>query len=62
MLNGSNLSDLDLSTIDLRAVTYEEREAVIHEAVRRAHAGRARMMSNLMSRLRPGSRDGKERP
>ena len=56
MLNGSNLGELDLSTIDLRAVTHEQREAVMREAIRQAHAGRSRMLSNLIGWLRSRSR------
>ncbi len=52
MLNVSNLSKLHLSTINLRTITSEEREAAIREVIRRAHAGRAKVMYGLVKRLR----------
>jgi hypothetical protein len=51
MLNVSNLSKLDLSAIDIRTMTPAEREAVIREAMRRAHAERAAMTRDLIKRL-----------
>lgn len=59
MLHGSNLSGLDLSTIDLRTVTPEEREAVIREVIRRARAERDKMMPDLIRWLRSCWRDRK---
>lgn len=59
MLNRTNLSEFDLSTID--HLTYEERETVIREAIRRADAERGGMMSRLIGLLRYRSRDRKER-
>jgi hypothetical protein len=53
MLNASTLSELDLSTINMRTITSEEREAVIPEVIRRAHAERAKLVQGLMKRLWP---------
>jgi hypothetical protein len=51
MLNVSNLSKLDLSAIDIRTMTPDEREAVIREVMRRARAARAAVMRDLIKRL-----------
>jgi hypothetical protein len=55
MLNASNLGELDLSTIDLRATSSEERKALIREAIRRAQAERARLVRDVTKRLWPCS-------
>jgi hypothetical protein len=52
MLNLSKLSELDPSTIDMYRITPEEREAVVREAARRAHAARDNVMRDLIKRLR----------
>jgi hypothetical protein len=51
MPNLSNLSKLDLSAIDIRAMTSAEREAVIREAMRRARDERAAVMRDLIQRF-----------
>jgi hypothetical protein len=52
MLNIENLSECDLSTIDVRGITPKEWEAVKGEVVRRAHAERAKVLRQLAKRLR----------
>ena len=47
-----NLSERDLSAIDLRTLTPEEWSEVKGEALRRAHAGRSRLVLDLTKRLR----------
>jgi hypothetical protein len=51
MLNASNLSELDLSTIDPRTISSEERKALIGEVIRRAQAERTRLVRDVMKRL-----------
>jgi hypothetical protein len=51
MLN-EKLSECDLSAIDIRTITPEEWEAVKREVLRRAHAERAKVMRDLIKRLR----------
>lgn len=52
MLNVSKLSELDLSAIDVRRMTTEERDAVTREVIRRARAERAKLMHDLIKWLR----------
>jgi hypothetical protein len=51
MLDVSNLGKVDLSAIDTREITSDEWEAVKREAIRRAHAERARVVRDLAKRL-----------
>jgi hypothetical protein len=57
MLNTSNLSELDLSTVDTHTITVREWAAVKREVVRRAHAERANVIRGLIQRFRPGWHD-----
>jgi hypothetical protein len=50
-LDISKLGELDLSAIDMRTITPEEREAVMREAARRAHAERAKLVHDLINWL-----------
>jgi hypothetical protein len=59
-MNISELSKLDLSTIDVRKIRPEEWDAVRREVTRRAHVERAEMMRRLIKRL--WSRWGDRRP
>jgi hypothetical protein len=52
MLNVWKLGELDFSTIDMRSLTPEEREAVRGEAYRRARAERNKAMRELVGCLR----------
>jgi hypothetical protein len=51
MRNVSNISELDISTINLRALAPEGRKAVVREISRRAYAERARLVHDLTNRL-----------
>ena len=51
MTDLQTLSECNLSTIDMRTITPEEWEAVKREALRRAHAERAKAMRYLIKRL-----------
>jgi hypothetical protein len=51
MLNSAKPSQLDLTTIDLSSITPEEREVVMREVLRRAHAERNKVMHDLMTQL-----------
>jgi hypothetical protein len=51
MRNVSNISELDISAINLRALTPEERKAVVREVSRRGYAERARLVHDLTNRL-----------
>jgi hypothetical protein len=61
MLDLSRLRELNLSEIDIRSITPEEWEAVQREAVRRAHAERAKLVRDLIKQLRCWWQDRKQR-
>jgi hypothetical protein len=56
MLNLANLSERDLSTIDTGTLTPAEWDALKREVVRRAHAGRSRLVLDLIGRAIRGQR------
>jgi hypothetical protein len=51
MFDVTRLNEVDLSTIDFRAITPEQWVAVKGEVVRRAHAARAEAMRSLLKGL-----------
>ena len=59
MLNPANLGERDLSAIDTGTLTPAEWDAFKREVVRRAHAGRSRLVLDLIGRAIRGGQPGR---